>query len=132
MAYSAPRHEDVKFLAPPDMSGSFPNCNHCNELLLSYTVSCELLNNCSEHGACTGPNECTCEKGYQGANCSEGIENCSMKNFVAIRAEVMAVSLGEQMVTRGMGNNFTHVLSFFPSLKTQVELFHFSTSIPSF
>ena len=68
----------IKFLSPSDISGNFPNCNHCNELLLSDSVSCGLLNNSSEHGACTGPNECTCEKGYQGANCSEGIEYCCM------------------------------------------------------
>ena len=75
-----PMHEGIRH-PPSDISGSFPNCKNCNELLLSDTVSCELLNNCSEHGSCTGPNECTCEKGYQGANCSEGIENCSMKNI---------------------------------------------------
>ena len=36
-------------------------------------VSCEAMNNCSNHGNCTGPNECTCEKGFQAeADCSKG------------------------------------------------------------
>lgn len=43
-------------------------------------VTCEAVKNCSNHGACTGPNACTCEKGFHGADCSEGI-----KYFVIVR-----------------------------------------------
>lgn len=40
------------------------------------------LNNCSNHGDCTGPNVCTCKEGFQGAaDCSkvscESLNNCS-------------------------------------------------------
>ncbi|KAJ7392614.1 hypothetical protein OS493_010265 [Desmophyllum pertusum] len=39
------------------------------------------MNNCSNHGNCTGPNECTCEKGFQAeADCSkvscESLDHC--------------------------------------------------------
>jgi len=37
------------------------------------TVTCEAVKNCSNHGICAGPNLCTCERGFHGADCSEGI-----------------------------------------------------------
>ena len=36
-------------------------------------VSCELVSYCSGHGACSGPNVCSCHSGFKGANCSEGM-----------------------------------------------------------
>ena len=35
-------------------------------------VICEAVKNCSNHGTCAGPNLCTCERGFHGADCSEG------------------------------------------------------------
>ena len=37
-------------------------------------VSCELVSHClGNHGACSGPNVCSCYSGFKGANCSEGM-----------------------------------------------------------
>ena len=48
-------------------NGVFPGCEYF------LAVSCELVNHCSDNGACSGPNECTCYSGYKGRNCSESM-----------------------------------------------------------
>ena len=41
-------------------------------ILRFNTVNCKLVNNCSNHGTCTGPNQCTCEETHQSPDCSIG------------------------------------------------------------
>ena len=41
-------------------------------ILRFNTVNCKLVNNCSNHGTCTGPNQCTCEETRQSPDCSVG------------------------------------------------------------
>ena len=47
-------------------------------IALSYILVCYLLHlavcsNVCEHGSCTGPDTCTCEHGWMGDLCDEGI-----------------------------------------------------------
>ena len=45
---------------------------HISICFFHDTVICEAVNNCSNHGTCAGPNLCSCEKGFHGADCSKG------------------------------------------------------------
>ncbi|KAJ7392612.1 hypothetical protein OS493_010263 [Desmophyllum pertusum] len=76
----------------PDHSTTPPLYN--SYVSLHDTVTCEALNNCSNHGSCTGPNECTCEKGFQGTNCSEVISEEQGGSWRLSRAALVGVSIG--------------------------------------
>lgn len=50
-------------------------------------VTCELVNHCSDHGACSGPNVCSCYSGFKGANCSEGMYRGLRNRFIVSVAD---------------------------------------------
>ena len=45
----------------------------CGSNWLGHNNGIKLTVDHGDHGACTGADECTCEKGFQGEDCSEGM-----------------------------------------------------------
>ncbi|KAL9646771.1 hypothetical protein ABK040_001193 [Willaertia magna] len=75
----SPSHSNV-------CSGKGPNSCECQSGWKGATdcskQSCELLDNCSNHGICVDPNRCDCQSGWKGSNnCSmftcDGLNNCN-------------------------------------------------------
>jgi len=97
--------------------------NQVNFLLfLVLTVSCESLNNCSNYGACTGPNECTCEIGFQGReDCSKGTKTI----FRGLDADVQSTSHVEPCI---LGSVFNYCIT----TSMQYSLFSCAFGLHSF